>query len=371
MADLSPESAGGFLVVSTPTGALEVTWPEVAARELHVWVLLADPRTVDPGALQPERLLANLIRVPVDPAAGRATVYVPSLRPLGVTLVLRGPDGAPLETPAFMVAPRSPSPEPAPTPRPEPEPTEAAASSSVAARSIAPTASEPTPAPSSVAARFIAPGTSKAPQTTTERQRIPLVFARAGSGPPGLRSDTSPSRGENPSDFDSLRARVAALAALAPRTPPGPPSSPEHAQAGFGVRQRFTLTRLVFPRDTLGERRHLVAQTTFIGRSDLESWRNEPPSWSFPVPPEADGVVDGLAQDDQVVFYALLVERGGAWVPASLTPSSPPFDEVSRPFILGDARRRLEDALHTSTSEPLRELLGQALASLGEPGAPA
>jgi hypothetical protein len=146
--------------------------------------------------------------------------------------------------------------------------------------------------------------------------------------------------------------------------------NPDHAQAGFGVRQRFTLTRLAFPRDTLGAHRRLVAQTTFIGRSDLESWRREPPSWSFPVPPDADGVVDGLAPEDQVVFYALLVERDDAWVPASLTPSSPPFGEIARPFVLGDARGRLEAALRTSTTDALRELIGQALDSLGEHGDP-
>lgn len=346
MADLSPDPVGGFLVVTTPTGALEVGWGETSATELHVWVLLADPRTVDPRALHPEQLLPNLIRVPVDPTAGRATVYVPSLRSLGVTLVLRGSDGAPLEPPTFTVSPRLPTPTPAPSPAPT------AARIRIRPGEAGPTASASAPTD------LTAPAA-----TTTERQRIPLVFARAGSGPPGLRG-TAQSRPEEPSDFDALRARVAALAALAPRPQAAPTST--DAQAGFGVRQRFTLTRLAFPATTRGERRQLVAQTMFIGRSDLESWRREPPSWSFPVPLDSDGVVDGLAPEDQVVFYALLVERDGAWVPAPLTPSSPPFDDIARPFILGDARRRLEEALHTSPSDALRELVEQALASLGD-----
>ncbi len=166
--------------------------------------------------------------------------------------------------------------------------------------------------------------------------------------------------------FDALRARVAALASLTPTVEQ--PEAPDKTRAGFGVKQRFTLTRLIFPADSLGAERVLVAQSTFIGRTDLESWRVEPPSWAVPVAPDRDGVVDGLAAEDEVVFYALLVRTAAGWTAATLTPSSPPFADIERPLVLGDARGRLLAALAASSSDALSELLRQALAPIALAG---
>jgi hypothetical protein len=95
------KTAGGFVLATSQTGSLDVTWPAFDADELHVWILLADPRELDPDALHPERLLGQLIRVPVEATAGRATVYVPTWRPLGVTLVARTMSGELLTPPSW------------------------------------------------------------------------------------------------------------------------------------------------------------------------------------------------------------------------------------------------------------------------------
>lgn len=108
-----------FVPVSSATGALDLTWPPFVAHELHVWILLTapdGPGALDPTTLDPLMLLRELIRVPAQAAAGRARVFVPVDRPLGVLLMARGEEGHPVAAPPFEVRSGPPVAEPAAPP---------------------------------------------------------------------------------------------------------------------------------------------------------------------------------------------------------------------------------------------------------------
>ena len=348
MADLTH---GGFVLASSQSGSLSITWVmdgvETPA-ELHVWILLSDPRELDPGALHPDRLLAELIRVPVDPTAGNALCHVPVGRPMGVLLMARDVDGGLIAPPPFTVMSGPALTRPAPTQAQAPAPTPAPAPSQA-----------PTPA------QALTPTPAQAPaslSTTTSRQRIPLVFARPGSGvAAAFGSDPASSA---PPAFSALKDRVQALTALAPRSPASSPTTAANEPlAGFGIRQRWTLTRLAFPQST-GRERRLVLQPTFIGRSDLSTWRFDPPSWAIPVPDRCDGLVDGLSAEDQTIFYAVLEDTDDGWTALSLTPSAPPFSDIATPLLLGDPAARLAAHARPAGSSAFDELFAQAQASL-------
>lgn len=408
MEDLSPKRGPGpFLAVTSRTGSLTVTWAPTQAAELHVWILLADPRTMDPSDLHPERLLEHLIRVPVAVSSGMETVWVPIHRPLGVTLAARSADGRPIEAPAFEVRQGvSPVKPPGEAGLAQPERRPQTTAGALAGPRTAPTTEATTASPT-------APEPSRRtgpPAKSPTQQRAPLVFvaprARGGTphenpdlrpGPIAGRQPNPPSSrhyrtfehsfaaspanpdlpsgatgfsdaalSEPPPGFAALRDRIAALTAAHGTKNTENDVHETGPQAGFGVRQRFTLTRLTFPPCAPDTERRLVVQTSFIGRGDLEGWRTEPPSWALAVPPDADGVIDGLTAEDQTAFYALLLREPGepTWSPGALTPCAPPFGDIRRPLVLGAARARLLRAASAATTPALAELLAEALSSI-------
>lgn len=325
MANLN-RSESGFLCVSSATGALKLRWPPARCAELHAWVLLIDPTRLTPADLHPERLLSELIRIPLAPESGLATVYVPVARPLGVMLVARDDAGEPLEPPALEVE---------------------------LGRPVTRTATQPPPreAPSRAAPQI------------DPRAYTPLVFAA----------------NRNPPDFGSLARRVAERVAPGPSAPstPSAPSNPStesmnrppspstasiHPVSGFGARQRWTLTRLAFPRGRDGVERVIVARTSFIAPHDVAAWAIEPPRDACPVPAECDGLVDGASPEDTMIFYLLLERDRDAWLPIVPSLVPPPFDTVTRPALLGDPVARLE-ALPPQPSEAFAALMRDALES--------
>ncbi len=323
MADLNddPTFAGFTRAIST-TGSLELAWPPTHQGELHAWLLLLDPERISPSDLHPERLLAELIRIPLSPASGQSTVYVPVGRPLGLMLVARDEAGHPLVPPALTVADGRPVTRTAPSP----------------ARA---------PAPARIDPRAYG--------------RIPLVFAEH----------------RRPPDFDALAKRVADRTAPPPAlrpfaTPAGPSKKPMETpepsifsmtrpQTGFGLRQRWTLTRLhVPPSDT---DRLVIARTTFIADADIRAWATAPPPDAIPMPPRCDGIVDGLHPEDTMVFYLVLERSPDLFHPVTPTPVAPPFEASRSPLLLGDPRARLE-AITPRPGEAFAALLEAALTSL-------
>jgi hypothetical protein len=107
-----------FIAAKSPTGALNLSWPPFSAHELHVWILLRDPDLVDPHTLSADALLRDLIRVPVAAERGRARVFVPVDRALGVLLMARDVGGRPLPPPPLDVLGGPPVAEPAPAEAP-------------------------------------------------------------------------------------------------------------------------------------------------------------------------------------------------------------------------------------------------------------
>jgi len=84
-----------FEAARSETGALELRWRPAGLTSAAVWILLVDPRTLDPELVAREAFLRELIRVPVDVSAGRAVVHVPVDRPIGLALVARGAGDGP------------------------------------------------------------------------------------------------------------------------------------------------------------------------------------------------------------------------------------------------------------------------------------
>lgn len=302
MADLIEGSdALGFVAATSHSGSLELAWVPFVAAELHVWILLVAPESIALGAPSPSALLRELIRVPADALAGEARVYVPVERPLGVALIARDAAGAPLATPRFSVRSGPPV-----TGR-------GTAGGTVAAAARARPESRTTPA---------------APGTTSAGREIPLVFARGKSALP---------------DLAGLARRIADRVAV--------PPTPSREATGFGAAQRWTLTRFAF---APGGERVLVVRPTFLDAATLASFASAPPPDAMPVPSDADGLVDALTPDGVTSFYALLErEPGGRWAIVPMRLSSPPFDDVARPFALGDVAGRLSPlrAITPSTDE--------------------
>ncbi len=170
-----------------------------------------------------------------------------------------------------------------------------------------------------------------------------------------------------------LAARVAASIA--------PKPLPEPSPGGFGVTQRWTLTRLGFaPRQRDPRvRRVVVVRSTFIAAADLAAWRHAPPADAHPLPPDADAVVDGATTEDATAFYAVLEAvaadpsetRGdpaaqATWHSLPLMPILPPFETAEAPFVLGPARARIEAFARTAPASPeLAALIVAALRGLG------
>ena len=78
-----------FRVFSTCDGSLTLTWPPIAG---HRGALIIALRPIDAslsGAFWAGELDNDLIRQPVQPEAGRATIYVPAGRELYVALIVR------------------------------------------------------------------------------------------------------------------------------------------------------------------------------------------------------------------------------------------------------------------------------------------
>lgn len=327
----------GFIPAHSPTGSLELAWPPFAAAELHAWVLLCDPGALTPAALHPEALLRELIRVPLDPERGAATVYVPVDRPLGVLLMARDADGRPL-------------PSPAPTVRPGPP--------------VARSASPPEPPR--------ADGPPKAPPAATTPaaagRALPLVFARGKEPLPDLsamarRIAERVGAAVGPATTEPANA----ASATDPATDAAQASGDASPRQGFGARQRWTLTRLGFAPAGPHRERALVVRATFLSPAELRSWERALPDDAVPLPPQCDGLVDARTPDDAMAFYAVL-EGPAPWHPLPLQLLNPPFDESRRPFVLGDAARRLAPlAAATPTSEAHASLVAAALRGLVEP----
>lgn len=365
MADLS---TGGFQRVISGTGSLVLSHAASTAHELHAWLLLVDPSGLEPLDLHPEALLRELIRVPLEPAAGGTTLYVPVGRPMGVLLMARDANGQMAEPPAFEVREGGPVARSRYRPAGEPDvtrdgvaPARAEGPAATGPReSLAPTGPREAPAEAMIA---------RAGPIRTSRQgrEIPLVFAQAGQGPlPDLSSlaqrvatragavapELRPSGAVGP----ELRPSGAVAPELRPSggtSEPPPTSAPASAEAesqaraarptaGFGARQRWTLTRFGFETSDLP--RALVLRPTFIDEATLASFQAALPADAVPVPIGADGLVDAVSDDDAMMFYALL-EGPAPWRPVPLRPLSPPFEESLRPFVLGDAAARLEPYL--------------------------
>lgn len=288
MADLIDGSdAPGFVAATSHSGSLELAWVPFVAAELHVWILLVAPESIALGAPSPSALLRELIRVPANALAGEARVYVPVERPLGVTLIARDAAGAPLPAPRFSV-------------RSGPPVTGQGVTGGAAAAAV----------------RGRSESRTTPPGTTSAGRDIPLVFARGKSALP---------------DLAGLARRIA------DRVPV--PPSPTREATGFGAAQRWTLTRFAF---APGGERVLVVRPTFLDAATLASFATAPPPDAMPVPPDADGIVDALTPDGATSFYALLErEPGGRWAVAPMRLSSPPFDDVARPFVLGNVAGRL------------------------------
>ena len=357
MADLS---TGGFQRVISGTGSLVLSHAASAAHELHAWLLLVDPSGLEPADLHPEALLRELIRVPLEPAAGGATLYVPVGRPMGVLLMARDANGQMAEPPAFEVREGGPVARSRSRAADEPDvtrdgvaPARAEGPAATGPREgLAPTGPREAPAEAMI--------TRAGPiRTSRQGREIPLVFAQAGQGPLP--------------DLSSLAQRVATRAgAVGPELRPSggtseplPTSAPASAEAesqaraarptaGFGARQRWTLTRFGF--ETSDVPRALVLRPTFIDEATLASFQAALPADAVPVPIGADGLVDAVSDDDAMMFYALL-EGPAPWRPVPLRPLSPPFEESLRPFVLGDAAARLEPYL----SQPPRSETHAAL----------
>ncbi len=300
-----------FTPAATRTGALDVRWepPASPLSEARMWLLLGDPADLTPDDLHPERLLRHLIRLPVASAAGGCVVHAPVARPLGLALVGRDRDDAPVTVPLTAVAEASPSPE-----------------------------STPTTPNSRGVARSEFPGIGI--RMTDSLPLGPFVTTPAATAPD-----------------------VAALAARLLASGPRPPT--EATPGGFGVTASWTLARLAFPR-TRDAARLLVRRQTFIPGSDVAAWRETPPTDALRLPADCDGLVDGLAEDGRTTFYVVLAsaDGGAPWRPLPLSPVPPPFETCVAPVVLGPARARLEAAFATDAPASLHELRDAALRSL-------
>jgi hypothetical protein len=321
-----------FTPASTRTGALRVAWeaPREPVSDARLWLLLADPETLSPDALLPEHLLRDLIRLPVEAAAGACVVHAPVGRPLGLALVGRDQTDAPCTLPLARVSEVGLPP--------------------LHGAHVAPAAYvdvRDRGGSDGVSGHEAAAGRPRASQAGPREVAGPLVVASRGA--------TSPIG--SPPAVAELAAR---LLASAPR-PPAPTMA-----GGFGLTQPWYLARLAFdaaPRTGLC----LIRRSTFISGGDVQRWKEGPPEDAVPLPEGCDGVVDGLAEEGRTTFYVVLAagpSAGPPWLPLPLSPVQPPFERCEAPLVLGAARARLEAALSHDAPRPLRELRDAALRGL-------
>jgi len=167
----------------------------------------------------------------------------------------------------------------------------------------------------------VAPECSPAVVTAKHESAFPeLVFVDGASQP----------------DLQTLAQGVAN--AISGRT--APPKRRENV-GSFGTKQRWYLNRITWPPSP-----HpllLVARHTFIAPNDLDQWKTDPPEEAIPLPPACDSIIDATAEENRVMFYAVL-EGPTNWKPLALSPVLPPFDSVSAPYVHGDAEARLVEA---------------------------
>ena len=200
--------------------------------------------------------------------------------------------------------------------------------------------------------------------------RLTADQTRTAAAPPEPASDPAAA-------VSDLAARVAA--SIAPRP------LPEPSPGGFGVTQRWTLTRLAFTRRDAsvthapsfpGIQRIVVVRPTFIAAADLAAWRHAPPADAHALPPDADAIVDGITAEGATAFYAVLEavtpddpsdpSAPATWHSLPLMPILPPFETAEAPFVLGPARARIEAFARTAPASPeLAALIAAALRGLG------
>ena len=118
------------------------------------------------------------------------------------------------------------------------------------------------------------------------------------------------------------------------------PSGPAtESPRSFGSKQRGWLTRLTW-RPSKAARRRLIRSPVFLDAQALRAMALDMPSDAIEVPSEADGFIDGLTPDGEVMFYALF-EGPSPWVSAPLMPVPPPFEALAAPLLVGDAEGRV------------------------------
>ena len=343
-----------FCRTAAADGALRFCWPPFAAARAALIVALRDPASFSPDAFWGGEVDNDLIRVPVDASTGAGAAWVPAGRAVAVALVARDAEGRWLPAPAptalhdaavqhgshpagdgaqarhVAVQHGSPLAEDGPQ------------AHHVAVQHGSYLAGEGTPA-CHVAAQHGSP---------PARASSPTLSLAAPTGPAGpldgpVAHSEGPSRatpfifvaGDGVPDLAALARRVAQAASgqSAPALPAAPPAG------CYGARPKWYLTRLALPAPS-GLPRTLFRRDHFIAAEDLAAWATAPPEDATPLPSEADGVVDGLAEGDATVFYALL-EGPAPWRALPLGPLLPPFSESAHPFALGAAADRLERAV--------------------------
>lgn len=287
-----------FLRTVAAHGELTLSWAPFAARRAFVVVALREPESFGAEAFWSGAVDNDLIRIPVVAAEGRAVVFVPAGRPVAMTLVARGADGALLPAPTLLAAPQHDISD---------EPVESAPGSTAATQH-------------SEAARLPGPVVHSAPPS----RDTPFVFVADEAAP----------------DLTALARRVAERAtdgAAAPVVPARPRPS------CFGTRQRWYLARLALPGAGTGPRL-LVRRATFMDADLVASWAMDPPEDAVAVAADADGLIDGLAPEDETTFYVLLAGPA-PFRPLPLMPVAPPFDAVACPVAVGPAAERLDAAI--------------------------
>jgi hypothetical protein len=287
-----------FLRTVAAHGELALSWEPFPARRAFVVAALREPESFGAEAFWSGAVDNDLIRIPVVAAEGRAVIFIPAGRPVALTLVARGADGALLPAPLLVAAPQHSDRDVLDCTDPNDD--------------VATQHRDAPKLPGPVAHRA-------APSRDT-----PFVFVADEAAP----------------DLTALARRVAERAtdgAAAPVVPARPRPS------CFGTRQRWYLARLALPGAGAGPRL-LVRRSTFMDADLVASWAAGPPEDAIAVAADADGLIDGVAAEDDTTFYVLLAGPA-PFRPLPLMPVAPPFDAVRRPMTVGPAAERLDGAI--------------------------
>ncbi|MGB0589349.1 MAG: hypothetical protein ACPGU1_06685 [Myxococcota bacterium] len=232
-----------FQAVTSQDGVLSVQWEPLASEERAAIVIALraiGPELADDfwsGALD-----NDLIRQPVDATRTQATLYVPSGRPLLLTLIVRRSTDGPREGRPLHISQDS-----------------------------APPATQTLESPVAHASE--------------EGAHTPLIFAHHA----------------RPAGFDQLARQLAAQAG----TPNSMVPRAEGPAGAFGARQRWTLTRLTWPEQGSAPLA-LVMRDTPIEAPTIASWASAPPNDASKLPRAADGLVDASCPLDDLRFYVLM-----------------------------------------------------------------